>query len=309
MVELKKKRSTDNINRELGKLADGYKKACYRLFGRSIDLSFDMEETKMRLMMADINFTPGLYFSIIIMSTILASIFSAIFFSFVFIVVLEYEYWFFYVVLLTMLFSGGVAIVYPLIVRMRINKKKGELDKELPYTLSELSVLASTGLSPIQILRSISKKTDNEYMRQEFRKVIYKIDMEGKDIITSLGESAKETPSLHLREALYDFANMIHEGGSIDNYLRKKADQGMSLRRDLQRELIESMSVLMELYLSLVLVVILLTGVGSFLLDVMGQRAGGMSANEILIVVSFFFIPMAIFTVIMFVSTAFSKVE
>jgi flagellar protein FlaJ len=192
---------------------------------------------------------------------------------------------------------------------MRINKKKGELDKELPYTLSELSVLASTGLSPIQILRSISKKTDNEYMRQEFRKVIYKIDMEGKDIITSLGESAKETPSLHLREALYDFANMIHEGGSIDNYLRKKADQGMSLRRDLQRELIESMSVLMELYLSLVLVVILLTGVGSFLLDVMGQRAGGMSANEILIVVSFFFIPMAIFTVIMFVSTAFSKVE
>lgn len=289
-----------NDQARLESFIESYMSLCYRYLGRRLDLNFDMKKIDEKLRQGDVNVTPGMYLSSIIFTTALVTILGFSLFLFIFFTVLEHNMSSLIVPVLTVTLMVASLLTYPIIVTSRIAKKRSEIDKELPYTLSELSILASTGLSPVHILRKISKRDDNKFIANEFKKIVYKIDIEGKDIITSLSETARETPSNHLKETLWDFSNMIHEGGDLDRYLRDKADEGMELRRVIQKEFIEQISALMELYISLVLMGVLFISVGAFMIEAMATSIGGMNGDTLLGLLAYFLIPISIiaFTVI-----------
>jgi flagellar protein FlaJ len=275
--------------------------------GRSLDLKYDLKKVDERLRQGDVNVTPGLYISSIVFTTGIISLIGIALFLFIFVVVINHPMAAIIVTVLTLTLILAAAMTYPFIVTSRISKKRSEIDKELPYTLSELSILASTGLSPVQILRKISKRDDNKYIANEFKKIVYKIDIEGKDIITALSETARETPSKHLKETLWDFSNMIHEGGDLDRYLRDKADEGMELRRVIQKEFIEQISALMELYISLVLMGVLFVSVGAFMIDAMASSIMGMTGSSILGLLAYFFIPLSIIAFSIIISASYTE--
>jgi flagellar protein FlaJ len=304
----KKYSSKDDSNAQSGteKFIEKYMSFCYKVLGRSLDLKYDLRKIDEKLRQGDVNVTPGLYISSIALTTFIMTIFGFFLFTFVFLVIIDHEQAPLIILVLTTTLFIASFLTYPFIVSSRISKKKSEIDKELPYTLSELSILASTGLSPVQILRKISKRDDNKFMANEFKKCVYKIDIEGKDIITALSETARETPSEHLKETLWDFSNMIHEGGDLDRYLRDKADEGMELRRVIQKEFIEQISALMELYISLVLMGVLFLSVGAFMIDAMGSSVGGMNGDVILGILTYFLIPLSIIGFSLVISASYT---
>lgn len=286
------------------RLIEQYMSFCYKTLGRSLDLKYDLRKIDDKLRQGDVNVTPGLYMSAIIITSSLMTIIGFILFYVIFSLVIAHEQAVLIIPILTITLAVASSMTYPMIVRSRISKKKNEIDRELPFTLSELSILASTGLSPIQILRKISKRKDNKYMINEFKKTVYKIDIEGKDIITALGETARETPSQHLKETLWDFSNMIHEGGDLDRYLREKADKGMELRRIIQKEFIEQIGAIMELYISLVLMGVLFVSVGAFMVEAMASSIMGLNGEGILGLMAYFLIPLSILGFNMLVSSS-----
>lgn len=279
---------------------------CYKFLGRRIDLKYDLKSVNLKLKQGDVNITPGLYISTILVTSLIMTVFGFVIFFLIFAFIIESPLWPLLVLVLTLTLFLASVMTYPFIVSSRTSKKKAEIEKELPYTLSELSILASTGLSPIQIIRKISKMSRNRYVANEFKKIVYKIDIEGKDIITALSETAKETPSPHFRENLWDFSNMIHEGGDIDRYLRAKADEGMNLKRAVQKEYIDRIGTMMELYISTVLMGVLFVSVGAFMMDSMGSSYGGMDGENILTLLAYGFIPLSIivFTLVVSMSNA-----
>ncbi|MDG6224558.1 MAG: type II secretion system F family protein [Candidatus Thermoplasmatota archaeon] len=286
-----------------------YKRFSYQSLGRTLDLKYDMNRLKLRLSKGDVNMSPGMYLSMMLYATLFSAAAVLIISILVFRVMFNVEGWplftasLFAVSLLVTIFS------YPLIISSRISKKKSEIDKELPFTMSELSILASTGLSPVQIMRKISQRKDSKYMSREFRKIIYHLDVEGKDIITAISETAKETPSQHLREMLWDFSNMIHEGGDMDTYLRNKADASLKLKRDIQKEFIEGLGTLMEIYTSLVLMGILFAGVAAFLMETLASTFNGIDASTLLIIMTYFLIPFSVIAMNLFISASYAKVD
>ena len=212
------------------------------------------------------------------------------------------------VVLLIVVVSAGTAAGYlPMVTNSRISKRKAQIDKELPFSLSELSILASTGLSPIEVIKRMASRTKNEAMASEYKKIVFKTEVEGKDIITALGETARETPSVALRESFWDLANMIHQGGNLDEYLRMKADEVMSLKRSVQKEFIEKLMGTSDMYVSLVLVGVLFIGVAAFLIDAMGS-GGGISGDSLLMLLAYVIVPVASVVFIIVVSSSYSKV-
>jgi len=291
------------------KFLERYKRFSYRSLGRSLDLRYDMESLRVRLIRGNVNMSPGMYLSMIIYATVMVGAIVLFFSFFIFFVAFNVNGWAMYTLGLTLVSVLVAMFAYPLMVNSRTSKKRSEIDKELPFTMSELSILASTGLSPVQILRKISYRKDSEFMSGEFRKIIYKLDVEGKDIITAIGETAKETPSQHLREMLWDFSNMIHEGGDMDTYLRNKADSSLKLKRDIQKEFIESLGTLMEIYTSLVLMGILFAGVGAFLMETLATTFNGLDANTMLVLITYFLIPFSVIAVILFISASYARVE
>src|SRR5208282_2504527 len=216
------------------------------------------EELAERLKQAGINATPGLYRAVLVVTTLIALAASLGATLLIFLVLLRDPVWYEYVAVLTGITALSTAAALRGSVGTRITNRKGQLERELPFTLSELSVLASTGMSPITLVRRMAKRTHDPAMTAEFKKVVYKTDIQGEDLITALAETAKESASTSLRETFWDLANMIHQGGNLDEYLRNKSDDVLKLKRVAQKEFIERLQTFVDMYVSLVLVGVLL---------------------------------------------------
>ncbi|HYA70640.1 MAG TPA: type II secretion system F family protein [Thermoplasmata archaeon] len=286
-----------------------YRVFCYHLLGERLDRGEPDEILADRLKQAGINASPGMHRSVEILTTVFAVLGALAAGLVLFLFFLRIPDWYAYLALEVGVVFAAVLGGFRFLLSTRIANRKDRLDRELPFTLSELSVLASTGTSPIRLMRRMAQRDHDPAMTAEFKKIVYKTDVQGKDLITALAETAKESPSTSLREALWDLANMIHQGGNLDEYLRTKSDDVMKLKRLIQKEFIERLSTFLDMYVSLVLVGVLMIAVGAFLLNALGSTAAGLDANELLLLLTFGLVPVAVVMTIVLISIAYSKAE
>ena len=200
-------------------------------------------------------------------------------------------------------------MILPFTAVSRRSRRASSIEKELPYTLSELAIMASTGLSPVEIFRRIAKRNEKEAISAEFKKTVYKMDIEGKDLISAISETARESPSLGFRETLWDLANMVHQGGNLDEYLRNKADDVMRMKRENQKAFIDKLGTYSDLYITLVLIGILFISIGAFLIDAMGSSFGGLSSDLLLQGLTWGMLPISVASFGLLISSEYSKVE
>jgi flagellar protein FlaJ len=287
----------------------GYGTFCYRLLGNRFDEGGGSELLSERLKQAGMDATPGMYYSTMVV-TLVVGVAAAFGFSLLlFVALLKDPDWFGYVALVTGVTLGAVVGAFRFLISTRIANRKEQLDRELPFTLSELSVLASTGMSPIQLVRRMAQRDHDLAMTLEFKRVVYRTDVEGKDLITALAETAKQSPSQSVRESFWDIANMIHQGGNLDEYLRSKSDDVLKLKRLAQKEFIERLSTFLDMYVSLVLVGVLMIAVAAFLINALGSTAAGLNANELLLLLTFGLVPVAVAMTVIMISMAYSRAE
>ena len=309
IIQLRKQKTKPKKqSKDIGKkIKESYKSFANKLIGNHLFKNTRFDRLKLKLKQADLTITPGMYMSLIILTGTLITLTSIPVYYYLFKEILSFSSWPLYTIALIAV-TGGVAFAYfPFVVSSKISKRKSLIDRHLPFVLSELSILASSGLTPIKIFRNISQRREESPINSEFKKIIYKIDIEGNDIITALSSTAKETPSNSFRETLWDIGNMIHQGGDLDIYLREKADSSMQLKRDVQKEFIDTIATYSELYISLVLVGILFIGIIAFLMDTMRSDMAGISADSMLLLLAYGLIPVTVIAVNVIVSMTYSK--
>lgn len=288
----------------------GYRSFCYNLLGQRLDNSLRSEELAERLKQAGLNVTPGLHYSVEIVTVAIAGIVSLVVGLVLFVGIIHpphYEWGF--VGVLVLVAVGATVAAFQSIVSSRISNRKTELEKELPFTLSELSVMASTGMPPIELMRRMARRAHDPMMTGEFKKIVYKTDVQGKDLITALAETAKESPSTAFRESLWDLANMIHQGGNLDEYLRNKSDDVLKLKRLVQKEFIERLQTFVDMYVSLVLVGVLMLAVAAFLLNAFQSTFGGLDSNELLLLLTYGIVPLAVVMTSVMITMAYGKAQ
>jgi archaeal flagellar protein FlaJ len=288
---------------------ESYRSLSYSLFGKRFDSGEGDPLLAERLKRAGYDVSPGMFRSVTILTALLTLAVTLPLSLVLFRVVIHVDYWYGYVALVVVVAVGSVFLGFNSLVSTRIANRKDQLDRELPFTLSELSVLASTGTSPVQLVRRMAARDHDLAMTGEFKRVVYKMDLEGKDLISALAETGKQSASTSVREAFWDLANMIHQGGSLDEYLRTKADDVLKLKRLVQKQFIERLSTFLDMYVSLVLVGVLMIAVGAFLINALGQTVAGLDANELLLVLTFGLVPLAVVMTVIMISIAYARAE
>lgn len=286
---------------------DTYKTIAFHALGWKTTKLRKNEDLAIKLKKADLPLTPEIYHAVIFFTILIVVPPSLVLFYFIFNMIIQSSQWVLYTLGLTAITGIFAGAYFPFVVQSKIGNRKQQINRELPFSLSELSILATTGLTPIKIFRQIAQREEKSTLTSEFKKVVYKTDIEGKDLITALSECAKESPSDEYRETLWDIANMIHQGGDLDIYLRDKADTSMQLKRDIQKEFIEKLGSYSEMYISLVLVGILFLGIAAFLIDAMGTSMGGLNSESMLLLMTYGLIPVAVIAINVIVSMAYSK--
>jgi len=171
------------------------------------------------------------------------------------------------------LFTSALSLigfyVYPI---YRADKLRRELEDELPFTTGYMAILTSAGVSPEKIFYSLSNLSVPLTVSEEAKDIVRDVNLFGLDIISALEGTSKRTPSERFREMLEGFISTIHSGGNLSAYLREKSRQYMKLKRISLRKFSDTLSILSEFY-----VAVLVTGplLLIIMLAVMAMLGGG----------------------------------
>jgi flagellar protein FlaJ len=171
------------------------------------------------------------------------------------------------------LFAGAITTTgfygYPV---YRADAVKRQLEEELPFTTGYMAILTSAGVSPESVFKSIAGLSVPLAMSSQAKDVVRDVNLFGSDVISALQEVSKRTPSEHYKELMEGFISTIHSGGNLSSYLRGKSTQYMKLKRIKLKKYSDTLSMLAEFY-----VAILLTGplMMVIMLTVMAMLGGG----------------------------------
>jgi flagellar protein FlaJ len=179
---------------------------------------------------------------------------------------------------------------FPFVLYNKISAKKMNIEQELPYMLGYMSVLASAGTSPIDVIRRISIE-EYGHISKEFGKVIYRVDILGEDAVTAMSDLIQNTPSEMFRVICIDLANIVHSGSGFMDYLEIKSRDLMTMRRLVQKEFVDSLSVYGEGYLGGVVMSVVLAVLGIVVCGALGIDLGIFEPRDLFNVFVYFVLP------------------
>lgn len=245
------------------KYLEKYKMFCY-ILGKNFDKK-PQEEIARSLYQADMIMTPVMFMSLAVVT---ATIASCIVFLVSVILFRNAVTPLVYIGTLTFLTFGLTVSGFPFVLYNKISGKNMNIEHELPFALSYMSILASAGSSPMDVVRTVAIEDYGE-ISIEFGKVMYRVDVLGEDGVTAMNHLVRNTSSESFRTICMDLANAMQAGGGLRTYLEMKSRELMELRGKLQKEFVDSLAIYGEGYLSgvvmSVVLVVLMIVVGSAL--------------------------------------------
>ncbi|MBT8171762.1 type II secretion system F family protein, partial [Candidatus Bathyarchaeota archaeon] len=171
------------------------------------------------------------------------------------------------------LFTGALTVIafysYP---SYKADSLKRELEDDLPFTAGYMSILAGAGVPPDFIWRSLAQIDSSLAITKVSKNVVRDIELFGFDVISALENMSKRTPSKRFKEMIEGFISVIHSGGNLVKYLRNRSQQYMKLKRIALKRFSDSLAVLAEFYVTLMVAGSLIFVV---MLAVMSMLGGG----------------------------------
>lgn len=259
-----------------------YKNFCYYNFGRHLDEQ-PINEISSMLYKADVELTPGMFISMAIVTAILVAM-PVLVISFVIFGISFYTYG------LTVLALVLTGVMFPFVVYNKISNKKIGIEKELPFALSYMSILASAGSTPLEMLRRMAMENYGE-ISKEFRKVVYRIDVLGDDEVSAMNDLANNTSSEIFRTIVIDLANIMYSGSGLKSYLESKSKDLLSIKRQTQREFVDSLSMYGEGYMGGILMLIIMSVLGVVMMGALGIDVGPFKPSQLFIYMVYLLIP------------------
>ncbi len=171
--------------------------------------------------------------------------------------------------LFAMAFSVIGFYLYPII---KADSRKRSLEDGLPFSAGYLSILAGAGVPPAQMFRALARIDPSLAVCQEARHIVRDVELFGVDMISAIDSASKRTPSDKFKALLEGFIATMHSGGNLARYFAERSKQYMRLKKIALRRLGDTLAVLAEFY-----VVLLVAGplIMVVMLAVMAMLGGG----------------------------------
>jgi flagellar protein FlaJ len=206
------------------------------------------------------------------------------------------------------LFTSAFSVIgfyfYPI---YRADKHKRELEDEMPFTTGYMAILTSAGVSPEKIFYSLSNMSVPLAVSLEAKNVVRDVNLFGLDIISALEKTSNQTPSEKFSEMLEGFISTIHSGGNLTAYLREKSKQYMKLKRINLKKFSDTLSMLSEFYVAVLLTGPLLLVIMLSVMAMLGGGSGLLSPDLLLSLLTYLGIPLGALVFLIILDAASPK--
>ena len=136
--------------------------------------------------------------------------------------------------------------------------------------------MSSAGVTPTEIFKSLSKQDTYGEIKEEAAWIYRDVAVMGKDIITAIRDNIQRTPSRKFKEFLQGMVVTVTSGGSLKTYFMSKAEQYLLENRQAQKQLMESLGIMAESYVTTAVAGILLLLIVIPLMMIIGGDWNGM---------------------------------
>lgn len=211
--------------------------------------------------------------------------------------------------LLTSLLVGGVTfgifIYYPSYVASSVKRK---IEKDLVYTVNYMSILSGAGATPEETFASLARVGKVFGLAESAKTIMKNIEFLGEDTITAIDEESKNTPSNEYAEFLQGYIATTQTGGSSKVYLEAMAEKFMESQKRQMSKVIEQLNMAGEIFVAALvafptIMVTMLSIMGFF----GGNVLGGLSAVQLMTIMTYVLIPFIAVGILVFIDAAMSS--
>lgn len=150
-------------------------------------------------------------------------------------------------------------------------ERKRKIDSSIYFATIYMAALSSSGVNPLTLFELLAKYKEFSEIGKDAKEIYDLVTTMGISLPMALHYKASSSPSRNWKEVLEGIRSILIEGGSLDQFLYGKARQ---FAEEYKRSLIEysnTIQVLLEIYITLVVVGVIFTIV---LTTLMGSIAG-----------------------------------
>lgn len=167
----------------------------------------------------------------------------------------------------------GIGLLGP---KVSQSSRSSATEKELPFVISAMSVLASTGISPLITLRRLGKAEKLfPSMVKEAKKVLVDVDIFGHDPLSALEKIGKLNPNKSLADFFGGYVTVVKTGGDIGSFIDSKLRDIFANGTVRAKAMVDSIGTLSESYISATVIM----GIALFVLmsmDAILQQSGSL---------------------------------
>ncbi len=141
--------------------------------------------------------------------------------------------------------------IYPSIM---ISSRASKIKDTLPFATMYLATLSGTGTPLPKIFENLSEVDEYGEVSREARNISRDINTFGMDVSEALERSANRSPSEDYKELMWGINHVITTGGSLRDFLNQRAESLMNDYKRRIEEFSEQLSLLVEMYITVVVV-------------------------------------------------------
>lgn len=155
---------------------------------------------------------------------------------------------------LSMVLGTATLLGFYLYPSILIRNRASKIKDTLPFATLYMSTLAGTGTSVAELFNILADVKEYGEVSKEAEKISQDIETFGMDVSEALEKAAERTPSEDYKDLMWGMNHAITSGGSLRAFLQERSE---TLMNDYERRVeayAEQLSMLVEMYITLVIV-------------------------------------------------------
>lgn len=235
-------------------MIEEYSSFCYsQIGGYVLDYMEYFQDLRPQLSKANIALSLPEYVSMMIFTSILSAVFT-IFIAGSIWVLSAGLVGFIYGIALSLLVAVGSLVLFYIVPEVMIRRRASKIDEKLPFATMYLSTLAGTGTSVPKLFKVLSEVEEYGEVTAEAEKISRDIETFNMDTKQALRKAAERTPSREFKELMWGMNHILTSGGSLRSFLQERSERLMGKYRRRVEDYAEKLSLLVEMYITVVIV-------------------------------------------------------
>ena len=182
-----------------------------------------------------------------------------------------------------------IMIGFMLIPMSRAGERASNLEREMPFSATYISVMASGGIAPYTSFKRLAEVELMPAMRGEAREIIKDVEIFGMDPLSAIEKAAKRNPLDVFRDFLSGYASTVIIGGDIGHFLERKAEDIFKTGAMRVKAAAERLGMLLETF---IIVMVLMSLCFYIMFSVESIFSAGISMYSSIILYTYLFTPM-----------------